>query len=205
MSKTGIVAVASKSGHQLHEEAMKARQRLLLPSMGRIVLPFQKLLEMHLRNAYEVELDVLDDDDPMLSGAHAAYNYAERCLKLRRSVHSKLPIEEPEACFTVCHEIGHIHLHSNPLSFRRIASNQLPSRWCDPEVQADRFAREFMFDREFIKDQNPSNETLARYFRMPVREMKLLLEELKAEGVLARPQKMDGEKYWEAQQGDFDF
>lgn len=205
MSKIGIVAAASKNGREIFEEAMKARSNLLLPREGRIALPFQTLIESNIRRAYGVELDVREDDDPELSGAFAAYNYKDSCLKIKHSVYLKLSLEEAEACFTICHEIGHIHMHSNPSLFRRVSPNQLPAKSCDPEAQADRFAREFMVDRSYLKKNQATPESVARYFRIPQREIRLLISELKADGVIDLPKRMDGNAYWEAQQADFDF
>ena len=205
MSRTGIVAVAAKSGREIYKSAVEAREALGLQANGRIALPFQSLLEFGLRKAYGVELDVLDDSSPELAQAYAAYCFSESSLKIRRSIYTRLSLEEPEACFTICHEIGHVHMHSNPVLFRRVESGKMPSRIFDPEIQADRFAREFMFCRTFIDKKEFNSESLARYFRMPLQQVKILLSELRQEGVMPMPAKMDGNSYWEAQQADLDF
>lgn len=204
MSRIGIVA-AGKTGREIYEAALDARQKLLLPAQGRLAISMEWLLEKRVCPSYGIEIDVRDDSDPDLTDAFAAYNSQKRILKIRNSVLRKLPIEDPESYFTICHEIGHIHLHSNPDSYRREFPNHLPRKMCDPEWQADRFAREFMADRNQLFDESQKIESKASYFRMPCRELKILMAELKLEGVIAQKSDYRLHTFLNAQQSDFDF
>lgn len=204
MSRIGVEAVAGKSSKQLYEAAIAARKNLGIPVDGRLICNMEQLLEKQLRLAYGVELDPRSDNDPELQGALAAYNYSARVLKVRESVIYKLRIEDPDSLFTISHEIGHIHLHSNPDLFRREQPQLLPKAVCDPEKQADRFAREFMVDRRLLIEKYQNPNWAANYFKIPINEIKILMSQLRQEGVAGNSAASRLDVYLD-QQTDFDF
>ncbi|OOG41499.1 hypothetical protein B0E51_07355 [Rhodanobacter sp. C05] len=167
-----------------------------MPESGRLT-NLEWLLENRVQLILGVQLDIVDDRDSSVAGVHAAYNYAEKVVRIRESVMRKIRIDEPEARFTVCHEIGHICLHSNPDFFRQVLPNHLPKKICDPEWQADFFAVDFQVDRELLKQYDDPIKA-AHYFQVPIWEMQLYFAQLKAQGVLASGAMTQADKCYEA-------
>ena len=205
MSRIGVVVVG-KTTQEIFAAAQAAREKLNLGLTGRLAVDnLERLLEKRICPAFGVDLDVIGDDDSMLAGAYAAYSYGDRVLRVKESVVRKLKLEDPEAIFTICHELGHICLHSDPAFFRRELPRHLPKKMCDPEWQADRFAIEFCVDRQRLMELFQNSASAAAYFRVPLEKLKIYLAELDAEGKLQRKRLSKADKHFEAVQEDFDF
>jgi Zn-dependent peptidase ImmA (M78 family) len=113
---------------------MVARDRLAIGRAGRVPLDMEWLLERRVRPVYGVEPDIRDDNDPEVANVFALYDAGKNTLLIRNSVLLKAThVEDPEAIFTIAHELGHICLHSNPTQFRRELPKKLPAKWCNPE------------------------------------------------------------------------
>lgn len=205
MSRIGATAVVGKTTSEIFEIAKHARSQLIGAGSGRIVIDLEWLLEKRVRSTYNVEIDYVSDHDKSLIDAYAAYNCSERVLRIRESVIRKSKHEDPQAVFTLCHEIGHICMHSNPSYFRRENPRHLPTKICDPEWQADRFAIEFLIDRDKLMNMLDRLESAAAYFRVPYIELQKYVSELRAEGVIENKKINKIESHLEVLQGDFDF
>lgn len=203
MSKIGAVAVG-KTHREIYEIAQEARDRLTIGREGRLAIDMEWLLEKRARTILEIEIDVREDDDPEVAGAHAAFDPSERIIKIRESVMRRSRVEDPDAIFTICHELGHVFLHSKPHYFRRVLPTHLPAQMCDPEWQADLFAIEFCMDRAMLPRYD-SPRSAANYFKVPLREMQIYFAQLRAQGVLVRDTPDRVEHYLaRATQGELD-
>jgi Zn-dependent peptidase ImmA (M78 family) len=197
--------VAGKTANEVYEAAQKARRDLFIGPEGRVAFDMEWLLEKRVRPILGVEIDSRSDDDTDLAGVHAAYSCADKVIKIRESVIRRSMVEDPDAIFTICHEIGHVCMHSNPQFFRRVLPDHLPKKMCDPEWQANLFAVEFLVDRQMLyRYDNPL--TAANYFRVPHGHMREYFAQLRAQGVLARlPKTQFDDQFETATQEGFDF
>jgi hypothetical protein len=203
MSNLGVV-VTGKTPRELYEEAQRARSALQLDGLFRLAIDMEWLLQNLVCPRYEIELDVHSDSEPIVQGAHAGYDYQNRVLHIRSSVLRQTALEDPEAIFTVCHEIGHVVLHSNPLLYRSHYPEHIPKQLCDPEWQADVFAMEFAVDRSRL-ERYDTPRSAANYFRVPLRQMQLHFQRLRSEGVILNRKFDQEEILWEGVQDKFDF
>lgn len=203
MSRIGA-EVALRTPREIYEVAQEARRRLFVGG-GRLILDMEYMLEKLVQPQYDVVLDVRDEDDPDLAGAHAAYDVKNRVIRVRQSVMIRCMAEDPDAIFTICHELGHVCMHADPVLFRRRARTGRPGKYTDPEWQADRFAMEFAVDRTQL-ERYGTPASAAVYFRMPEREMRAYFSDLRAEGILSGQPMTQMDKAFEiATQEGFDF
>lgn len=204
MSKIGSVA-SGKSLREIIDAAATARSKLTLPVDGRLAVSMDFLLERRVEPILEVQIDIRDDQDDDMSGLLAAYSLSDRVLKLRESVVRRCAIDEPEALFTICHEIGHIWLHSDTEYFRRSAPLKLPKKTCDPEWQADMFSAAFMSDLKLFESYGDPLQALL-HCRIPKVQALRYIAELESARILVKKQETLADRnFWNATQGDFDF
>lgn len=203
MSRIGI-EVTLRTPAEIAAAAEEARRKLFIGN-GRLVLDMEWMFEKLVTPIYGVELDVRGEDDPELDGAHASFDVKAKVVNVRQSVLLRCQAEDPDAIFTMCHELGHICMHGNPLLFRKKNSGTKPGHYMDPEWQADRFAMEFATDRRLLETYD-TPASAATYFRMPESKMRLFLSQLRHEGVLIGSTKTQMDRAFEiATQGGFDF
>ena len=92
---------------------------------------------------------------------YAEYNPIKKELKIRDDTYENAINGIGRDRFTIAHEIGHIFLHSNNVSLAR--SNEEIPIYCNPEWQANTFARELLCPiNGIIKGDN--DETLAKRY-----------------------------------------
>ena len=201
-------AVQARSVEAIREAASEARQRLRLAPDGRITLTddfIETLLCRHIEPAYGVSIDWRDDQDEELRGALGMYRPEQRVLLLRESVVRQASAGDVDAHFTIFHELGHIHMHSEAQHFRMVPGRAL-TKHHDAEWQADQFAIAFAIDRlQLIESYGPDNiRRAANYFRVPFLKLQAAVIDMKTRGEFAS-NKNGIEQYLDAIQGDFDF
>jgi hypothetical protein len=204
VSRIGDV-VSGKTLREIIDAAAEARVKLTLPVDGRLAVPMGFLLEKRVEPILQVQIDIRDDQDVEMSGLHAVYSLSDRVLKLRESVVRSCAIEEPEALFTVCHEIGHIWLHSDTEYFRRNEPSKLPKKTCDPEWQADMFSVAFMSDLRLFESSGYPLQALL-HCRVPKTQALRYITELESAEILAKKQETLADRnFRNAIQDGFDF
>ena len=112
---------------------------------------------------------------------------------------------DPDAHFTLFHEIGHIHMHSERELFR-LAPDRKPTKFHDPEWQADLFAVEFAVDRDELVDRFGRHHlrSAAAYYKIPYTRLHThYLQYIQREAANQKANSV--ESYLNAVQGDFDF
>lgn len=202
MSRIGI-AVVAKNLDDIASAAAAARAKLTVPA-GRLVVRMDWLLERRVCPIMGVELDIREDSDSEMRGAHASFDIESRVLKVRESVMRGCTLECPEAVFTLGHEIGHICLHSDKTYFRRHEPEKLPKKNSDPEWQADMFAVEFLIDRTQLEH---ATDQLAAIMRsgVPKQQAVTYLAEYRARRVKALKEHRLDQYLREMTQDGFDF
>jgi len=201
VSGTGNVTIV-RTPRIIHGIAQKARDELYLGPSGRIAHDPEWLLEKLVRPIKKVELDVCSDAD--LPSSHACFDVADRILRIRESVLRRARDEDPDALFTVWHELGHIYLHSDPLYFRETPPKHLPIKFRDPEWQADFFAVDFSVDRSKLAIYDTPLKA-ASYFRVPLIQMQKYFDQLTRDGILTPNPRSALEHYLDrAVQGELD-
>jgi hypothetical protein len=205
VSKIGV-EVNLRTPTEIFDAAQAVRDKFAIGRDGRIVHSMEWMFTHLVPEHYGVHLDVVDDHDATLRSSHAEFDVRHRVLKVRQGVFLRCDLEEPEAIFTMSHELGHIVLHGDPKYFRRTRRLNVMSRsYIDPEMQADRFALEFLVDRKML-ERYDEPRTAASYFRVPLREMQLFFATLRSEGSLVRnPQTLMDKAFDTAMQVGFDF
>ncbi|MCM1294191.1 MAG: hypothetical protein NC311_01355 [Muribaculaceae bacterium] len=80
--------------------------------------PIVNALEMLGQKSFErFSFAVLADDDPMLVGKWACTNPSDKCIYISESVYKKACENNPQARFTVAHELGIYCLVMNMMVF----------------------------------------------------------------------------------------
>lgn len=207
MSDLGNV-VQARTIDVIHAAALQARQRLRLETSGRVILVedfVERLMFDNVSRAYGVDVDWLEDNDERLSGAFAMYRPRDSELLVRNEVFRKAMSGDADAHFTLFHEIGHIHLHSERELFR-LEPDRKPTKFHDPEWQADLFAIEFAIDRHELVERFGRHhlKSAAAYYKIPYRRLHAhYLQYIQREA--AHQKANSAESYFDAVQGDFDF
>lgn len=207
MSDLGNV-VQARTIDTIRAAALEARQRLRIETSGRIILVedfVERLMFDNVSRAYKVDVDWRTDEDEQLSGALAMYRSRESELLVRDEVFRKARSGDPDAHFTLFHEIGHIHMHSERELFR-LAPDRKPTKFHDPEWQADLFAIEFAIDRDELVERFGRHHlrSAAAYYKIPYSRLQAHFLQYIQRGAIN--QKANSvESYLDAVQGDFDF
>lgn len=207
MSNIGFV-VPAKTADAIRVAARDSRVKLGLDQSGRIAFTDEWIEDLLFRNlsaAYDIEVDLRKEDDAEMSGAYAAYRPRYGVLLLKESLLRQASVGDKEAHFTIFHEIGHVHMHSEHWLFRKVETGRLPMKSSDPEWQADRFAIEFAIDRNELIDRYGSEVAAAsNYYKLPFYRLQGFVSETNLMSS-SRQKKNDIERYLNAVQSDFDF
>lgn len=100
-------------------------------------------------NGYTLEIVPISS----MSERYAETIPEKKIVRIREDVYNGVYEEKPRDLFTVCHEIGHILLHSNDIiSFAR--ENENVKKYEDPEWQANIFAAEFLAPARMCKNMS---------------------------------------------------
>ncbi|MGN1338431.1 MAG: ImmA/IrrE family metallo-endopeptidase [Candidatus Coprovivens sp.] len=99
-----------------------------------------RLLEFVICPNMEISLQIVEEK--YMQDKYAEYSPVEQTIKIREDVYNRAIDGVGRDRFTISHEIGHIFLHSNNIAMAR--SNEQFPIYCDPEWQANVFAREFL-------------------------------------------------------------
>jgi hypothetical protein len=200
------VEVNLRTPTEIFNVAQDVRSKFSIGANGRIVHAMEWLFTHMVPEHYGVHLDVVDDHDPALRNAYAEFDVRHKTLRVRQGVFLRCDLDDPEAIFTMAHELGHIVLHGEQKYFRRTRRLLVASRsYIDPEMQADRFALEFLVDRKML-ERYDEPRTAASYFRVPLSQMKLFFAMLRSEGSLVgNAQTMMDKAFEIATQAGFDF
>lgn len=186
MSNVGVM-IQGRTAREIRDAALRTRDLFGIGRSGRLSIPVEWLLANRVEPLLGVSYDPRTDNDPAIAGAYALYSPVDKVILVRESIlRTARHADDPEANFTIAHELGHVILHTDPKYYRRKAPTHLPAGLCDPEVQADRFAMEFLVDREgLVAFRDPVSA--AAYFRVPVLKMQIFLQQLRREGVIVPP------------------
>lgn len=98
------------------------------------------LLENVICELLDISLEIVESKE--MVDKYAEYNPIDKTIKLREDVYDRAIKGIGRDRFTIAHEIGHIFLHSNNIAMAR-SDEKIPI-YCDPEWQANTFAREFL-------------------------------------------------------------
>jgi Zn-dependent peptidase ImmA (M78 family) len=182
VSRNGDLVVA-KTTREIFDAAMRARRELTIGESGRLAVRAEWLLEKRVRPILGVEIDAVPDAE--MPEAYAVYLPKNKIMKITESVLRKAELEDPEALFTIYHELGHIYLHSDPVYFRQNKFNRVVKQ-NSAEWQADRFAVEFMIDRAELSTRYQNDIAAAAvYFQVPLEKLANYVAELRGEGLIA--------------------
>ena len=99
-----------------------------------------RLLEMVICPALDISFEIIEKKEML--DKYAEYNPIDKTIKLREDVYERAINGTGRDRFTVSHEIGHIFLHSDNIAMAR-SDEKIPV-YCNPEWQANTFAREFL-------------------------------------------------------------
>lgn len=99
-----------------------------------------RLLEFVICPNMDISLQIVEEK--YMQDKYAEYSPVEQTIKIREDVYNRAIDGVGRDRFTISHEIGHIFLHSNNIAMAR--SNEQFPIYCDPEWQANVFAREFL-------------------------------------------------------------
>lgn len=109
-----------------------------------------RLLEMVICPALDISFEIIEKKEML--DKYAEYNPIDKTIKLREDVYERAINGIGRDRFTVSHEIGHIFLHSDNIAMAR-SDEKIPV-YCDPEWQANTFAREFLCPLSGISDND---------------------------------------------------
>lgn len=99
-----------------------------------------RVLEFLVIPCFDLKLEIVEKKD--MIDKYAEYEPINKILRVREDTYENALNENGRDRFTIVHEIGHIFLHSNKVSMAR-SSEKIPI-YCDPEWQANTFARELL-------------------------------------------------------------
>lgn len=117
------------------------------------------ILEFVILDCFDIVLSIVEKHE--MPDKYAEYNPIKKELKIREDTYENAINGIGRDRFTIAHEIGHIFLHSNNVSLAR--SNEEIPIYCNPEWQANTFARELLCPiNGIIKGDN--DETLAKRY-----------------------------------------
>lgn len=118
-----------------------------------------RLLELIIVPCYDLNIEIVEKTN--MSDKYAEYEPINKIIRIREDTYENAIKGNGRDRFTIVHEIGHIFLHSNDVSMAR-SSEEIPI-YCDPEWQANTFARELLCPLNGI-DSNDSVESIAKKF-----------------------------------------
>lgn len=118
-----------------------------------------RLLEYVICPIFDISLIIVEKKDML--DKYAEYNPINQTIKIREDVYDRAIEGIGRDRFTISHEIGHIFLHSNNIAMAR--SNEEFPIYCDPEWQANIFAREFLCPLDGISESNCIDEISNKY------------------------------------------
>lgn len=100
---------------------------------------------------------VLDDNDPSMADKWAYTDPNNKCIYIKNSIYAKACQHNPQARFTIAHELGHLLLgHKLDMVFARQNGNgQIPC-FRDSEWQADTFAAYLLMPAELARGMSAS-------------------------------------------------
>lgn len=127
-----------KSIARIRSIALEIREILGIKPMENINII--RLLEMVICPVFNLKLEIIEKC--MMTDKYAEYNPIEKVIRIREDVYDNAVNGIGRDRFTISHEIGHIFLHSDNIVMAR--SNEKFPIYCDPEWQANTFAREFL-------------------------------------------------------------
>lgn len=125
--------------------------------------PIADALEMLGQKSFEqFSFAVVADNNPMLVGKWACTNPSDKCIYISESVYRKACENNPQARFTVAHELGHLLLgHEYDAVFARANVNAAIPTYRDSEWQADTFAAYLLMPSEQARGKSAAEiETL---------------------------------------------
>jgi Zn-dependent peptidase ImmA (M78 family) len=101
------------------------------------------------------EYEVVDDNDPLLtSDEFAKYDYQANKMLIKESVYVAACDNDPEARFTLTHELAHFYLLTIRNKVPFFSVNE-PKAYCDPEWQADTLASFILVPPRIAHDMEP--------------------------------------------------
>ena len=118
-----------------------------------------RLLEMVICPAFDISFEIIEKKKML--DKYAEYNPIDKTIKLREDVYERAINGIGRDRFTVSHEIGHIFLHSDNIAMAR-SDEKIPV-YCDPEWQANTFAREFLCPLNGISDNDDIDTISEKY------------------------------------------
>ena len=109
--------------------------------------------------AFDISFEIIEKKEML--DKYAEYNPIDKTIKLREDVYERAINGIGRDRFTVSHEIGHIFLHSDNIAMAR-SDEKIPV-YCDPEWQANTFAREFLCPLNGISDNDDIDTISEKY------------------------------------------
>lgn len=131
-----------------------------------------KILELVIIPCFNLNLEIVEKSE--MPDKYAEYEPLNKIIRIREDTYENALKGKGRDRFTIVHEIGHIFLHSNKVSMAR-SSDSIPI-YCDPEWQANTFAREFLCPLKGVSD-NDGVELLAEKYGISKEVAKIQLSQ----------------------------
>lgn len=133
-----------------------------------------RVLEFLVIPCFDLKLEIVEKKDML--DKYAEYEPINKILRVREDTYENALNGNGRDRFTIVHEIGHIFLHSNKVSMSR-SSEKIPI-YCDPEWQANTFARELLCPLKGVNNSD-SVELIADKFGVSKEVAKIQLSQKK--------------------------
>lgn len=117
------------------------------------------LLENIIIPVFDLRLEIVEKKD--MTDKYAEYKPINKVIKIREDTYENAIKGIGRDRFTISHEIGHIFLHSDNISMAR--SNEKIPVYCNPEWQANTFAREFLCPLNSINEKDDINSLSEKF------------------------------------------
>ncbi len=118
------------------------------------------LLEL-LVNEEMLDYDLVIEEESEMPKEYAGVNVVDKTIYIREDTYNGACDGNGRDRFTIAHELGHIFLHPKGINLAR--NDKKGVIYCDPEWQANTFARELLCPLDGI-DINDGVETIANKF-----------------------------------------
>ena len=119
----------------------------------RVFCPITSILDLLGTGEFEeYSFMVVDGSDPSMQGKWAFTDPERKSICISQEIYDKACENDPQARFTIAHELGHIFLdHKRDAVFARNNVNAEIPAYRDSEWQADTFAAELLMPAELAR------------------------------------------------------
>jgi len=151
--KTGVpVQPTSTAKIKSVADSFRAHIEKILGPYG-MFCPISNALETLGQGSFEdFGFMILDDNDPSMIDKWAYTDPDNKCIYISNSVYAKACKNNPQARFTIAHELGHLLLgHKLDMVFARQNGTASIPCYRDSEWQADTFAAHLLMPTELAK------------------------------------------------------